>query len=346
MARMVAATRAKSVNVALTLSACLFLTVASRPNRRKPSQAAHGAFMSEILNCDPSRGFVAFPMAVFDLELTPGAFRTLAELCRMANASGDCWPSLAQLGRSLGRSRAAVSGYITELRAVGVLKTQEQKMANGYNYRLRYTITFWKEWRAGLSKKATKNVPKPERSVRQAERPLETKNQIYKNQLGSGSNASLVSAWKHLVGAAPYPEFESWPSDVILAQTESMLRYLPKTTPLISADIDAAFAKFTEDLGLSDPDPVLGQGLIDKVTTHEALSQLLAALHKVWEPHWRKPPNLYQVERLQKLLPQASGDETAQKLLKSYLRRWKLYQQRLPSAAIRSTVSAIQYPRI
>ncbi|MDC0136765.1 winged helix-turn-helix domain-containing protein, partial [Sulfitobacter sp.] len=64
---------------------------------------------------------------------------------RPANAG----PPFAQLGRRLGRSRASVSAYIAELREAGVLTTQEQKMANGYNYRLRYTVTFWKEWRAG-----------------------------------------------------------------------------------------------------------------------------------------------------------------------------------------------------
>ena len=149
---MVAAIRAHSVNV--RFDTVRLLTHDSTKATESPQAllAVQGAFMSEILDCDPNKGFVAFPVAVFDLELTPGAFRTLAELCRMANAEGQCWPSLAQVGRKLGRSRAAISGYIAELRDVGVITTEEQKMANGYNYRLRYTVTFWKEWRAGLGK--------------------------------------------------------------------------------------------------------------------------------------------------------------------------------------------------
>jgi len=108
----------------------------------------------DILEADPRKGFIALPMSVFDLNLTPGTFRNLAELCRMANAEGQCWPSLAQLGDRLGRSRATISGYIAKLRAAELIETETQKMANGYNYRLRYSVVVWKAWRKQLSRNA------------------------------------------------------------------------------------------------------------------------------------------------------------------------------------------------
>ena len=98
---MVAAIRASFVNVCFDTVRLLVPDSIIAPESPQALLAAHGAFMSETIDCDPNRGFVAFPVALFDLDLSPGAFRTLAELCRMANKSGQCWPSLAQLGQRL-----------------------------------------------------------------------------------------------------------------------------------------------------------------------------------------------------------------------------------------------------
>jgi len=332
---MVAAIRAPLVNAVFDTVRFLVPDSIIAPESPQALPAVHGAFMSKIIDCDPNRGFVAFPVALFDLDLTPGAFRTLAELCRMANVSGQCWPSLAQLGRRLGRSRAAVSGYISELRNLGVLSTQEQKMANGYNYRLRYTVTFWKEWRAGLGKD---RAPKPERRVQPSERPLETKNHIHKNQQGLAKTPDLVSAWKQAVGNAPYPSFTSPPSQKLVAMCEALPNGVPEA-PLISADIETAFESFCSERQLPY-EPGIGPEVSPVLNTHAALNQLMAALNQQWQPHWRNPPNAFQVKRMLKELPPIV-DETVQiKLLKSYLQRWKLHLRSLPSAAIRSTVAA------
>lgn len=338
---MVAAIRAPLVNVVYDTVRFLVPDSIIAPESPQALPAAHGAFMSEILDCDPSKGFVAFPVALFDLDLTPGAFRTLAELCRMANTSGQCWPSLAQLGRRLGRSRAAVSGYIAELRGAGVLTTQEQKMANGYNYRLRYTVTFWKDWRAGLTKerKAVSPCKSAERRVQPIERPLETKNHIHKKQLGFDQTSDLVSEWKAAVGSAPYPAFARWPSERLLAKTEEIPAPDPFEKPLISADIDAALGAFCADKGIEPPAPV-GTTLTGRIYSQDALSAFMDALDKDWQAHWKRPPNTYQLLRIAKDLPPMQGKTTTHKLLKSYLRRWKLHLRSLPSAAIRSKVAA------
>lgn len=336
---MVAAIRAPLVNVVFDTVRFLVPDSIIAPESPQALPAVHGAFMSEIIDCDPSKGFVAFPVALFDLDLTPGAFRTLAELCRMANTSGQCWPSLAQLGRRLGRSRAAVSGYISELRNAGVLSTQEQKMANGYNYRLRYTVTFWKEWRAGLGKeRMQKPSPKAERRVQPSERPLETKNHIHKNQQGLGKFPDLVSEWKRAVGNAPYPSFTSRPSNTLVDVCKSLPDQMQDARP-ISADIEKALKAFCSEKQLSYPEG-MANAIAPLVDTHALLVRLIEALSQHWQPHWRNPPNAFQLKRTIKELPPVTDEATQIKLLKSYVRRWNLHLRSLPSAAIRSKVAA------
>ncbi len=341
---MVAAIRALSVNVCFDTVRLLVPDSIIAPESPQALLAVHGAFMSEILNCDPNKGFVAFPVALFDLELTPGAFRTLAELCRMANISGQCWPSLAQLGRKLGRSRASVSAYIAELREVGVLSTEEQKMANGYNYRLRYTVTFWKKWRSGLGQEqkisSEPAQQKPERRVQPAVRPLETKNHIHKKQHGSGSFNSLVSEWKDAVGRTPYPAFTKNPKSRLLEETEAVVQDFVSSPPPISADIERCLANFAENHQVDGDTKEVAREIAPLITSQAILDHAIAKLSDEWQPHWKNAPNTYQLSRLIKSLPPSPNKESEQKLLKSYLQRWKLHVRSLPSPAISSKVAA------
>ncbi|MGB5864370.1 MAG: helix-turn-helix domain-containing protein [Sulfitobacter sp.] len=307
--------------------------------------------MSEILDYDPNRGFVAFPVALFDLDLSPGAFRTLAELCRMANAEGQCWPSLAQIGKKLGRSRASISAYIAELRNTGVLSTEEQKMANGYNYRLRYTISFWKKWRAGLGK-TTKSSSKPaqqaERRVQQTERPLRTKNHIHKIQQSPSQESNLISDWQQAVGKAPYPNFASWPTEILMKQSKATIKNAAMPSQLISADISNALKVFATKQGLAEATlcEIERNELKSLIKTKSMLERVILHLEEIWQPHWRKLPNVHQIKRLLSDMPASPGPEAEQKLLKSYLQRWKRYEQSLPSPVIRPNVATAQYPRI
>ncbi|UWR24493.1 helix-turn-helix domain-containing protein [Sulfitobacter sp. S190] len=297
--------------------------------------------MSEIPHCDPAQGFVAFPVAIFDLDLSPAAFRLLAELCRMANTDGQCWPSLAQLGRRMGRSRAAVSGYITELRATGVLSTEEQRMANGYNYRLRYTVTFWKAFRAGLRKPPA--ASKPERTVQRNERPLETKNHNHKKQqsLVLQKSSKLIARWKASVGNAPYPAFEHRPLETDIIEAERLLSEITEhSTPVISADIETALSCFVADHGLTGCIKSQAADLGQHITSEEALAALMTALNEAWQPHWSKVPNTYQLKRLLSSLGPLHDPRTERKLLRSYVQRWKLHAKTLPSPAFASKVAA------
>lgn len=288
--------------------------------------------MPDKLETDPKKGFVAFPMSVFDLDLTPGAFRTLAELCRMANLEGKCWPSLKQLGERLGRSRAAVSGYIAELRDAGLIETETQKMANGYNYRLRYRVVFWAEWRKQLGQTS-------ERSVKPTERPLKTQNQSHLNQSPAKAGMDdLVLAWKGCVGRAPYPAFDTWPSEELLEKTA----LTDLSAPIISADIISEYADFLRRRGI-DPTNMCQESralLQLRLPDQQSMEAFLGALESEWKPHWAKPPTLTQIKRLLRSMPPQNSPAAQAKLLASYLKRWDIYAQSLSLAPGSAKVAA------
>ena len=275
--------------------------------------------MPDPIETDPSKGFVAFPMAVFELDLSPGAFRTLAELCRMANLEGRCWPSLAQLGARLGRSRAAVSGYIGELREAGLIETETQRMANGYNYRLRYRVVFWAEWRAQMGRRS-------ERGVRSGERPLRTQNQIHENQSPAGAEG-LILEWKKCVGKAPYPAFENWPNEVLRKRTAEVTA----RPAIISADIIPAYRAFLVENGVAEAAVCEETRVLLTAAVHDPAGVIvfLSALKQVWKPHWRKPPAPAQLQRLLRGLPVRNSPAAQAKLLASYLKRWEIHAQSL-----------------
>lgn len=313
---------------------------------------------------DPARGYVALPPAIFDLDLTPGAFRALAELCRMADASGRSWPSLAQLGARLGRARATVSAYVDELRAAGLVTTETQRTATGYNYRLRYTVTFWSGWRRAL---ATRNRPRPpaearpdpERRVRPAERPYRTQNQIHENQTSRAAvpdmkseAETLVTRWQSAAGRASYPEFDRWPSDRLLDSTRSLLA-APGPAPEDPEQLRRALRSFFAEKKVFADDAELEQLARTAESLGCAAATVTARLAACWQPHWRRPPKPAQ---LREALAGSDGpgrQRAARAVLKTWLGRWEMYRQRLPNLAAAPKVPATtqgriaaQYPRI
>ncbi|MGB0662065.1 MAG: helix-turn-helix domain-containing protein [Mangrovicoccus sp.] len=259
---------------------------------------------------DPSKGFVALPLDLFDVDLSPGAFRTLVEFCRMANADGYCWPSLAQLSERLGRSRPAISGYIAELREAELLSTQTQRTANGFNYRLRYCLPFWARWKSRFAKSAVKKV---ERGVQPAE-CIDSKNQTNKNQVLRGSlsiSQKLVKEWSALAGSSNYPMFDRSPEPPLIAKTKAALAEKPSPTLSLEELAAVLTAK-----GIDDP-KVTSEELYPICKDH-SLSDIHDALDKTWKPYWRRPPSPDQFKAM--LAPYSSAKAVTQ-LLQSYLRR-------------------------
>jgi hypothetical protein len=277
---------------------------------------------------------VALPLDILEIEMSPGAFRTLVEFCRMANCDGICWPSLEQLGQRLSRSRAALSGYIAELRALSLVETETQRTANGFNYRLRYRVTFWSTWKARFARRSA--GPNPERRVQPAER-LEKQNQIQKNQPAEQRSAGAPEAveihreWLAHIAGAPYPTFTSEPPPGLIARTERCVQ-----ERIISADMGPALARFFEDRGVSLPGESLKKlvARADRISCVPDAPALLGdALRSAWRHNWKRPPS----ERfLDKLISRIAADHPAPlvaRLLAGHLRRWQIHRKALRHAA-------------
>jgi biotin operon repressor len=251
--------------------------------------------MSEQPTFHRADGYVALPVGVLDLDLSPGAFRTLVELCRMANTEGFCWPSLQHLSDRLGRSRSAISGYISDLRAEGLLETFEQKTANGYNYRLKFRVTFWQEWRASLCARRQKI----ERSVRSDERLLESKNHIHINQPEHDLD-KLVEAWKTCFAGAPYPSLAREPDPELVERTRQTLS-AGHARPVGRDALEKALSNLWTKLELpSTHDNLTEQSehLSAAGLTLDEADALVVHLSRTWPKHWRRMPNKAAFEKL------------------------------------------------
>lgn len=285
--------------------------------------------MSEHPSFDRKKGFVALPVEILDIDLSPGAFRTLVELCRMANAEGYCWPSLDQLSQRSGRSKSAISGYLKELRSADLIETEEQQTASGYNYRLKYRVTFWQDWRSSLRGKTT---PRIERSVQPSERLKDSKNHIHKNHSAMDLDSNLdhlLGLWARCFKGVPYPSAKIIPTSQMLASTNEHLgRGAPEP---ISTDIAAQLTKLWTELRLDSGEAHVSEQVewLHKSGFSESeTAEIIVHIRKHWPQHWRQFPTIQQFEKLVK----ASGITAhAQKknLLKSYLKRWGLAQKHL-----------------
>ncbi|MEP5154246.1 helix-turn-helix domain-containing protein [Planktotalea sp.] len=290
---------------------------------------------------DPTKGYVALPCDVMDIEMSPGSFRLLVELCRMANRSGECWPSLGQLSERIGRSKAAISGYIAELRALDLVETVNQKMANGYNYRLKYSVTFWAEWRAKLSApRLVSNVSETERSVQPDERRVNSKNQNHKNNTSENSEptdtespqlVSVFSKWSDLSKAAPFPTFNAEVPENLLRETQTVLANVALKI-LSEAEVAQSLSGLWKGLGVSISILEVEQqvkAFKARQTTKLGMTVFENEVKSQWKDHWRKPPNETQFSAMLAAAQKKNRTEGMLRMLEQYLRRWELLQKQL-----------------
>lgn len=290
--------------------------------------------MSEQITFDRAKGFVALPVEVLEIDMTPGAFRLLAELCRMANIDGYCWPSLDQLSDRMGRSKSAISGYIKELREAALVDTETQKTANGYNYRLKYRVTFWADWRASLRGAVTQ---KAERSVQPVERLEESKNHIHKNQsppLADDVLDDLLKVWGRCFHGAPYPAAATFPAEDTVLRTDVVLGNASSET-IITADIQQALRSLWARKAVEIPAQavaVQAEVIAKTRPTPAEFAAICKGISRAWQSHWKRPPN---PDAFAKLVQSAKVTTAYQKqsLLKSYRNRWRLAQNTLRNPA-------------
>jgi hypothetical protein len=129
-------------------------------------------------DADPG-GYIRFPRAWMALPISPAAKCLLVHFCGAADADGASWYSYAQLAALIGRSRASVAAYVAELRDAGVIETERQRTANGFNYRLRISIARLARASSTTGARTTAKRPRLHAERRQTERrvqPTERKN--------------------------------------------------------------------------------------------------------------------------------------------------------------------------
>lgn len=283
--------------------------------------------MSEQYSFSRDDGFVALPVGVFDLDLSPGSFRTLVELCRMANKEGFCWPSLQQLSERLGRSKSAISGYIAQLRDAELIETQTQTTANGYNYRLKYFIPFWPEWRASLGRRTAQ---KTEHRVQPVERLRDSEKQNDINHCQVDLD-KVISAWGRCFKGAPYPALGKTPSAELVAETTAALRDPHAKSQVSPSQISARLRTLWRDLGVTCSDSLLSKHtaqLQARALNDEELVNAAAALAKAWPHHWRNAPTEEAFAKLVKsrVPPSVMARRT---VLEGYMRRFERAQKSL-----------------
>ena len=310
--------------------------------------ARETAKVCEMLRFNPvATGYTALPQELMTVPMSDGAFRTLVLLCSHASSeTGECYPSQSQLAAMMGKSKGSVSAHVKELRGLGLVQTETQTCRYGGNYRLRYLVTFWRDWRAALRRRRTASAVQPaERPVQPAERHKE-ENHIQVNHTPAAQPGpiskpvterpddkavvvvvdDLVRRWRTAKGSAPFPSFEAEVPGDLVSETRRLVQTMttPQTPPAPS-EIRTALRKLWQDRGIEIDEPVLdGQlRLLGRDADPRGLLQRLAAhLATHWPRHWRRMSTPAQFEAMLAALPAPpAGLGVKLRLLASDLRR-------------------------
>ncbi|WP_170378768.1 helix-turn-helix domain-containing protein [Ruegeria atlantica] len=300
--------------------------------------------MPNPLQIDPARGFVALPAQVLDLNISPGAFRVLTHLCNLANDDGWCWPSLKQLGEKLNRSKASISSYIAELRKEGVIGTVNQKMASGYNYRLKIQVIFWSEW-IGIRKKKLKSVQLNDRRAQNTERLPSEKHKKDKTNTSTALTPSEVSRevrqvldqWLWLTKGQSYASYREAPCSKLINLTDKVLARLKPAcresmTTVTTENIKALWSNLGVDLGQEDLKVQLAMMRQKQMTTTD-FEYFLQVAKTLWKPFWRKPPAPKQLAGMIEKAKSYDQQGIALRVIASHYSTWLKSSSGLPKAA-------------
>ena len=284
--------------------------------------------MSELIVIDPARGFVALPAQIFDLEISPGAFRVLTHLCNLADVAGWSWASLDQFAERIGRSKSSVSGYLQELRRENLIACTQQTRANGANYRLKIRVTFWADWVKSRAKCAKAKAQPAERSVRPAERHIEDKNKPNKTHTtpkAGGFIEKVLKGWQELSKGQPFGQFSGDASPALLADTQKALSNWQPLPRLPKETIQAQIADLWSSLAVSAPFSTQQAQVtrcIETRSTVATLQALCAEIKHTWKAHWSKPPTLSQFNEMLSKSISATPRDTIFRLIRQDYQRY------------------------
>lgn len=319
---------------------------------------------------DFSGGYVAIPDEIIRTPMSDGAFRLLCILCSYADKNtGECFPRMSRLADDQGKSKAAISGYLKELRKLGLVRTKERYKRRG-NCILNYLITFWSSWREQLRSHTREDkavsdkvdqgsvllVQDAECPVQPAERHI---NQIHNNQNTTIASISIeadqVSAnpvvsrvvqdilenWKNLVRGAPYPYFNSNPGANLVQETREIVKELKSET---AGNDSSSSSKQVSSADLKE----LWKSVNVRITDHEAdeharlinaksrrprqsLRCLKSAIRGAWKRYWKKPSTGQQISQMLDYIRvyNVPAPDVLVKYLSGVLHRYDRYQAQL-----------------
>lgn len=315
-------------------------------------------------------GYVAIPDEIMRTPMSDGAFRLLCILCSYADRdTGECFPRMSRLADDQGKSKAAISGYLRELRALGLVETKERYKRRG-NCILNYLITFWSSWRDRLrahtrvEKTVSNNADQSSvLPVRDDECPVQPderyNNQIQDNQnttaatpdltSDQGSSDAVVSSvvnqilesWKGLVRGAPYPSFRCDPSAELVAETRRVVEKM-KSQALSDSGSDAKDQASPAELKglwetfgvtISEEDAAEHARVINTKSGQpkQTLRGIAESIRKTWKKHWKKPSTAKQLSEMIDYLRVYTppAPEVVTKYLSGVLERYERSQAQL-----------------
>ncbi|WP_083098457.1 helix-turn-helix domain-containing protein [Pseudophaeobacter leonis] len=286
--------------------------------------------MSKAISIDPARGFVALPASIFDLEISPGAFRALSVLCNLSDPQGYSWASLEQLAEWVHRARSSVSSYLVELRAAGLVSTETQTRSNGANYRLKIKVLFWSKWVQARKKCASPAPQKTERSIQPAERPTKVKHKPIKTHHSEPAASELIKkvykAWKGLTSGVTYGQFSGAASPALMKDSEKILATSQPPAPVPIEGIASRLKDLWGGLGVTVSISELSEMVMrckNNSFSEGQLDALESEIQAVWKGHWKKPPATKQFATMLSSAKNAVSADTMLRLIEHDFRQYR-----------------------
>lgn len=265
-----------------------------------------------------AKGFLRFPNAWLRLDLSPGAKCLLMQFCASADDSGASWYSYAQLTAVVNRSRASIAAYVRELRDAGLIATEQQRMANGFNYRLRVRVIGWTEIIAGWRKPAMRR--QAERSDQPIERPNPTgsKNHINKIHLTTTENKVIKNSetyydfpkrlemeWQRCLCHNNDQSFTTPPTIELLKAVIKYSENLNRNHCVLKIEEAKNYAKTELEKFIIrrelqyDSDNVRAAAAVfaARLRSRPGIAAAIGHLDRTWPAHWRRLSSSEQIER-------------------------------------------------
>jgi biotin operon repressor len=272
------------------------------------------------------------------LPISPGAKVLLAHFCSAAGQKGESYYSYEQLSDVVGRSRSSICAYVKELRLAGVLKSKEQKTANGYNYRLLISIIGWDDliasWTSSRKTNVKSDAQKNERSVQLAERidPSGQINKIHKTNTSRDASplerdkkpsvkrtvpewsVENEKEWRRFRNSDRDPIYNHGPLPSVhliqkMSEIADAIAHNAGVIKISQADelAQARTEAFVEANNITATSPQIKEfanALKSMCATQKKMNHILEALQSTWRPFWRK---LSSAEQLKEFAKTVSG---------------------------------------